>query len=73
MLTKPQRRPLFALHLAAGEDAGDVGQHVGGRGVVVAVVADEPLLDHVDLLLGFLVDHLADQAGELDAVLLILE
>src|SRR5215212_4646772 len=45
-----------ALHVAAGEDAGDVVQHVGGRVLVVAVVADQPALDDVDLLLRVLVD-----------------
>src|SRR5690242_17945654 len=59
-----------ALDVAAGEDAGDVVQDVGGRVLVVAVVADQPGLDDVDLLLGVLVHDAGDQAGELDGVLL---
>src|SRR5215210_5865941 len=62
-----------ALHVAAGEDAGDIVQHVGRRVLVVAVVADQPLLDDVDLLLRVLVDHAGDQARKLDRVLLVLE
>jgi hypothetical protein len=57
----------------AGEDRGHVVQHVGGGLLVVAEVADQACLDHVDLLLGVLVDHARDERGELDRVLLILE
>src|SRR5437868_6281873 len=43
------RRPRPArllLHVAAGEDRGHEVEHVGGRLLVVAVVADEPFFDH---------------------------
>ena len=62
-----------ALHVAPGEDAGDVVEHVVGRVLVVAVVADQAALDDVDLLLRVLVDHAGDQVLELDRVLLVLE
>lgn len=56
------------LAVAAGEDAGDVVEHVGGADFVVAEVLDEALLDHVDLLLGLVVDHAGDQVLEFDGV-----
>src|SRR5690606_35201877 len=59
--------------VAAGEDRGDVVQHVGGRDLVVAEVTDQSALDDLDLLLRVLVDHGGDQAGQLDRVLLVLE
>ena len=58
---------------AAGEDAGHEVQHVRRADLAVAVVADQPALDHVDLLLRRLVDDVGDQAGQLDRVLLVLE
>src|SRR5262249_23473258 len=67
-----RRRPLF-LGMSACEDAGHERQHVGGAGLVVAVVADQAALDDVDLLLRRLVHDVGHQAGELDGVLLVLE
>src|SRR4051794_15868795 len=61
------------LDVAAGEDAGDVVEHVSRRILVIAIAADQPPLDDVDLLLGVLVDDARDQAGQLDRVLLVLE
>src|SRR5262245_54749484 len=69
----PPLQTALLLRVPAGEDAGHEGQHVGGAGLVVAVVADQPALDDVDLLLRRLVDHVGHQAGELDGVLLVLE
>jgi hypothetical protein len=45
------------LDVTSREDAGDVVQDVGGRVLVVAVIANESGLNDVDLLLGVLVDH----------------
>src|SRR5262245_916836 len=70
---EPEVLMAAALDVAAGEDAGDVVEHVGRRVLVVAVVADQAGLDDVDLLLGVLVDDAGDQAGELDRILLVLE
>src|SRR5690606_15065252 len=67
------RRRLVALDLSAGEDRRDVGQHVGRGDLVVPVVADETLLDDLDLLLRFLVDDVGDEARQFDAVLLVFE
>ena len=64
---------IFLLAVASGEDAGDVVQHVGGAGFVVAKVLDQALLDDVDFLLGFVVDDAADQVLELDRVALVFE
>src|SRR6266498_656376 len=63
--------PLLAV--PAREDGSDVVEDVGGADVAVGVVLDQPALDDVDLLLGVLVHHATDQAGELDGVLLVLE
>ncbi len=78
---RPQRshRPRRSLSsmtvfgISAGKDAGHVVQHVGGTFVVVAVIADQAALDHVDLGLRVGVDHVRDQARQLDRVLLVLE
>src|SRR5262245_5347373 len=61
------------LGVAACEDAGHVVQHIGRALLVVAEVADQACLNHVDLLLSVLVDHPRDQRSQLDRVLLILE
>src|SRR5262245_590564 len=61
------------LRVSPGEDAGHEGEHVRGALLVVAVVADQPALDDVDLLLGGLVHDVGHQAGQLDGVLLVLE
>ncbi len=62
-----------AFDVSAGEDGGDVVEDVGGGVLVVAVVADEALLDDVDFFLGVLVDDAGNERGELDGVLLVLE
>src|SRR5919199_5865998 len=66
-------RLIPALYVATGKDAGDEGQHVHGTLIAVAIVADQPCLDDVDLLLRISVDNLRDKARELDRVLLVLE
>src|SRR5262249_14687839 len=64
---------LLLLHVAARKDARHKAEHVRRAHVAISIVADQPALDHVDLLLGRLVDHAGDQAGQLDRVLLVLE
>src|SRR5437867_2846949 len=61
------------LRVPAREDARHEGEHVGGTLLIVPVVANQPPLDHVDLLLRRLVHHVGHQAGQLDRVLLVLE
>src|SRR5262249_20756134 len=61
------------LRLPAREDAGDESEDVRRAFLVVAEVADEPALHHVDLLLRRLVHHVADEARQLDGVLLVFE
>src|SRR5512133_2461985 len=54
------------LRVAAREDRGHEVEHVGGADLAVAVVLDEPLLHHVDLLLRLAVDHRRHQVLQLD-------
>src|SRR4051812_27557476 len=63
----------LVFDVASGKDGRHEVQHVGGADLAVAVVADHAVLHHVDLLLRVAIDHRAHQAGELDAVLLVLE
>src|SRR5690606_26927829 len=67
--------PLLAvlLHVAAREDARHEVQHVRRADVAVAVLVDQPALDHVDLLLRLPVQDAGHEARELDRVLLVLE
>src|SRR5262245_2105732 len=67
------RRALLPLHVAAGEDRGDVVEDVRRADVAVAVGPDEAALHDLDLLLGVLVDDGRDEARQLDRVLLVLE
>jgi len=48
-------------------------KHIRGADVAVPVVCYEPVLDHVNLFLRLLVDHVRDKARQLDRVLLIFE
>ena len=50
-------RPGLLLRLTAGKDARHEGQDVGGTRLIITVIADQALLDDVDLLLGCLVHH----------------
>ncbi len=45
------------LRIAACENTGDVVQHVGGAGLVIAEVLDQALFDHVDLGLRLVIDN----------------
>jgi len=47
----------LVLGVAACEDRGHEIQHIGGADLAVGVVADEPILHHVDLLLRLAINH----------------
>src|SRR5688500_10721438 len=64
---------LLLLHISTSKNARHVVQHIRRALIVVAKVANQPALDHVDLGLGILIDDLRNQAGQLDRVLLVLE
>src|SRR6185437_5566656 len=49
------------LRLAAGEDAGHEVQHVRRARFIVAVIANQATLHHVDFLLGRLVHHIGNE------------
>jgi hypothetical protein len=53
-----------AFDVAAGEHAGHAVQDVRSRVLVVAVVADQPGLDDVDVLLPASIDNAGDRADE---------
>ena len=61
------------LRLTPGEDARHEVQHVGRTRFIVAVVANQATLHHVDFFLRRPVDHVRHQARQLDRVLLVLE
>src|ERR1700755_934917 len=50
LIASPRRTS--RLHVAAREDRRDEVEHVGRRHFVVTEVLDQPLLDHIDLVLG---------------------
>jgi hypothetical protein len=68
----PMAGTLF-LRMSPCKNARHKRQHVRGTLFIVAVIADQPALDHVDLFLGCLVDHVGHQARQFDRVFLVLE
>jgi len=54
---------LSLCRVAASEDAGHIVENVSSALLIVAEIAHQARLDHVDLLLRVLVNHLTDQGG----------
>src|SRR3954468_12812410 len=63
----------FMTRVSSRKNARHVIQHIRRTLVVVSVVADEPTLHDIDLLLRVGIDHIRYQARKLDRILLILE
>ena len=77
--TEISREPVAPLPEPEADQSGHPVAGEGGPGEAVdlpvrlRVVKLDAALDHLDLLLGLLVDHVADQRGDADGVLLVLE
>src|SRR5258708_4510974 len=61
------------LSMSSSENAGHKAEHIGGANIAIAIVADQPALDDIDLLLRRLVHDARHQARQLDRVLLIFK